>query len=203
MKPLAASPRQVLLFSGHRVDAPDRPAPRLPPALLPRAAAAIGAVLDGLGADARDLGLSQAASGGDLLFSEACVARGVRLCWLLPLPEPAFMAASVGGSAGGADWLARYAALRPRLAEPPRLLVPAPHGTSAQVFERGNRWLLDTALAFGVERLCFVCLWDGGPGDGPGGTAQMVREVQRRGARIHRIDPRELAAQPTGDAPTN
>jgi hypothetical protein len=38
----------------------------------------------------------------------------------------------------------------------------------------------------------FICLWNGGGGDGLGGTAQMYDEVKRRTGRVTWIDTREL-----------
>ena len=78
-------PRQVLLFSGHMVDAPDRPKPRFPSDKVPLAEAAIAKALNGLGVGPDDLALTQGASGGDLIFAEACLARGVRLQLMQPL----------------------------------------------------------------------------------------------------------------------
>ena len=72
----------------------------------------------------------------------------------------------------------------------PDELGPLPKGTSA--FERCNRWLLYSALAQGQHKLRFVCLWDGGGGDGPGGTAHMYDEVKRRTGRVSWIDTRKL-----------
>jgi tetratricopeptide (TPR) repeat protein len=57
-------PRQVMLFSGHMMDAPNRASPRFPPAKETAAAQAIEAELDRLGADAGDLSFCQAAAGG-------------------------------------------------------------------------------------------------------------------------------------------
>lgn len=190
-------PRQVLLFSGHRVDAPGRAAPRFPPALVPSVAAAIGAALDAMGAGPDDLALTQAAAGGDLLFSEACLARDVRLHWMLPLPEAEFIARSVCGSAGPEDWPARYRALKARLVHAPVVMAAAP----GDAFERANRWLVERALSYGLDRLRFICVWDGAAaGDGAGGTAQMVDEVRRHTPRMTWIDTRSLGA-PAGSAP--
>ena len=52
-------------------------------------------------------------------------------------------------------------------------------------FERCNLWLMYSALACGIDKLRFVALWDGGGGDGPGGTAHMYNEVKRRTGRGH------------------
>ena len=201
------APRQVLLFSGHRVDAPGRAQPRFPAAMVPQAAAAIAHALDTLDAGVGDIALAQGAAGGDLLFAEACAVRGVRVQLLLPLPEAEFIEQSVHGSDGDENWPARYVDLRARLHDAPRVmpdeLGPLPaHGNA---FERCNLWLLDSALAYGSDKLRFICLWDGdggdGDGDGPGGTAHMYREVKRRTERVTWVDTRCLGAQ-TG-APMN
>ena len=197
MTSIETPPRQVLLFSGHRVDAPGHARPRFPPALLPRAAAAMAAALDALGAGAGDLALSQAAAGGDLLFAEACLARDVPVRWALPVPEAEFIAHSVGRSAGPEDWPARYRALKARLAEPP-IVVPAAPGDA---FERANRWLLEHALAYGADKLRFICLWDGAAGDGAGGTAHMVAEVRRHTPQMTWIDTRALGPPTSPAAP--
>lgn len=192
----SASPRQVLLFAGHRVDDPGRVPARFPPDRVEAAAAAIGAALDRLAAGPADLAITQGANGGDLLFAEACLARGVPLQLMLAEPEDAFVAHSVAGAAGPHDWLARYRAVRARAAGEPQVM---PTETDAQLdrFERCNLWLLGAALAQGVQRLRFVCLWDGAShGDGPGGTAHLVREVMRRTGRMAWIDTRTLATSP-------
>ena len=69
------APRQVFLFSGHMIDAPDRKDPRFPSDKEPIAATAIAAKLDALGAGPDDLAFCGGACGGDLLFAEACLAR--------------------------------------------------------------------------------------------------------------------------------
>ena len=187
-------PRQVLLFSGHMVDAPDRAKPRLPASRLPQATQALNQVLDALGAGAGDLLLTQGAAGGDLLCAEACRARGVRVQLLLPLAEPAFIEQSVLPSQDGEDWRRRYFELKAALQDPPRImpdeLGPCPKDVNA--FERCNLWLLYSALAWGQDKVRFVCLWDGGGGDGPGGTAHMYNEVKRRTGRVSWIDTRKL-----------
>ncbi|MFT3663914.1 hypothetical protein [Piscinibacter sp.] len=188
------APRQVLLFSGHLVDAPGRPQARFPLAKEDAAARRIGAELDRLDAGAQDLALTQGAAGGDLLFAEACVARGVPLTLLLPLPEREFLERSMRPCEGGEAWCARYRALKAHLREAPRVaddeLGPLPPGEDA--FERANRWLLSSALAFGAARLRFITLWDGAGGDGPGGTRDMVEAVRRARGEVCWIDSRTL-----------
>ncbi len=193
------SPDKVLLFSGHMIDTPDRREPRLPTASENLAAARIGAALDALGAGPGDLAFAQGAAGGDILFGEACLARGVNLQLLLPSPEPEFIAASVLPSSAGEVWRRRYPALCGHLRRAPRImpdaLGPLPldsHCTPGNPYERCNRWLLYSALSYGLDRMHFICLWDGGSGDGAGGTAHMVEEVKKRTSRITWLDTREL-----------
>jgi hypothetical protein len=176
------------------VDAADRPVARFPASKVAVAAARIGAVLDRLGAGPADLALTQGAAGGDLLFGEACVARGVRLCLLLPADEATFVAHSLLPSADGDDWKRRFDALKSRLVaapfEAPAELGELPPG--ADPYERCNLWLLATARRFGAAKLRFVCLWDGGAATGRGGTRHMIDEARRRGAHLEWIDSREL-----------
>lgn len=193
----AFEPRQVLLFSGHMVDAPGRKEPRFPPHQVPRAQAAIEQALASLGAGPGDLALTQGAAGGDLLFAQACLARGVRLQLLQPIEEERFVAESVLKSSEGEAWHARYLAVRAQLAEPLRS-APAELGApppGVDVWERGNLWLLYTALAHGFDRLRCVLLWNGGGGDGPGGTRHMREAVERRAGHVTWLDTRTLFAR--------
>lgn len=185
-------PRQVFLFSGHMIDAPGRASPRFPAEKESVAAQKIAEALDQLGAGPDGLALTQGACGGDLLFTEACLQRGVKVHWLQPFREADFIRKSV--LQGGETWRKRYLDAKARLALPVRsapqeLGEPPPH---TNPYERCNLWLLYTALASGVDKVRFVCLWNGGGGDGPGGTAHMYREVKRRTGRVYWLDTRIL-----------
>jgi tetratricopeptide (TPR) repeat protein len=185
-------PRQVILFSGHMVDVPNRPAPRFPADKEPIAARKIAEALEQLGAGPEDLALSQAAAGGDLLFLEACQQRGVRCQILLPLPEPEFIERSIRPSTGGDKWRERFFRVKEQLKDSMRImpveLGPLPR--SVDPFERCNLWLLYTTLAWGLDKVRFICLWNGGGGDGPGGTEHMYKEVKQRTGRVTWIDTR-------------
>jgi len=189
-----AAPRRTILFTGHMVDAPDRATPRFPATRVDAAARRIAAVLDEIGAGPDDLALTQGAAGGDLLFAEACLARAVPLRLLLPLAEPEFVAASLLPVVDGAAWQARFRAVVARLDAPPREAPVAlgPLAPDDDAFVRANLWLLDSALAFGADKLICICLWDGGGGDGPGGTRHLVDAVRGAGGRVVRIDSRSL-----------
>jgi tetratricopeptide (TPR) repeat protein len=189
-------PRQVILFSGHMVDAPERKEPRLPDDKAHAAGERIAAALEQLGAGPEDLAFCQAAAGGDLLFLEACRQRRVHCQVLLPFPEPEFIEKSIAPSANSGEWRARYFAIKDELAATgsirimPEELGPLPAGVDP--YERCNLWLLYSALACGVEKARFVCLWNGAGGDAPGGTAHMLNEVKRLTGRVTWIDTRTL-----------
>jgi tetratricopeptide (TPR) repeat protein len=193
-KPENWQPRQVFLFSGHMIDAPGRQPPRFPAVKESAAVQKIGEALDQLGAGPDDLALAQGASGGDLLFLEACKERGVRMQLLLPLEEPDFIDRSILPSDGGDKWRDRFYRLTSGLKDAP-LIMPdelGPLPKDVDAFERCNLWLLYTALSYGIDKVRFICLWNGGGGDGLGGTAHMYEEVKRRTGRVTWIDSRSL-----------
>jgi len=188
-------PSQVILFSGHMIDAPDRATPRFPPDKETIAAQKIAEALEQLGAGPADLALTQGACGGDLLFTEACLQRGVKVHWLQPFGEPDFVDKSVVRC--GETWRKRYLDAKTKLAEPIRsapeeLGDPPPNAEPGYPYERCNLWLLYTALACGIDKVRFVCLWNGGGGDGPGGTEHMYNEVKRRTGQVTWIDIRQI-----------
>ena len=192
MSEAEAGPRHVLVFSGHRVDAPGRTPPRFPDTKSEHAGVVIEDALRRLDVGPKDLALTQGSSGGDLLFAEAAARLGAHVQLMQPAPEPRFIEESVRASANGDAWVRRYQALRARLETAPRELPEAAGAPGVDRFERCNRWLLETALGWGPERVRFVCLWDGSPSGKPGGTAHMVDEVRRVGVPITWLDARML-----------
>lgn len=188
-------PRQVFLFSGHMIDETGRALPRFPAGKEAIAAQKIAEALDQSGAGPEDLALTQGACGGDLLFSEACLQRGVKVQWLQPSSEPEFIQNSV--IRGGEAWRNRYLNARDKLARPqraaPEELGNPPHNSEqGYPYQRCNLWLLYTALAWGLNKVRFICLWNGGGSDGPGGTSHMYNEVKKRTGKVVWIDSRNL-----------
>jgi hypothetical protein len=111
---------------------------------------------------------------------------------LQPFEELWFIENSVAN--GGESWLDRYHAIKHKLDTPP-LAAPlelGPLPKEMDAYERCNLWLLASALAYGAEKVRFVCLWDGGGGDGPGGTAHMMKEVKKKNGRVIWLDTRKL-----------
>jgi hypothetical protein len=182
---------RVLLFSGHMVDQPDRKLPRFPASRIAAAGRAINAELDRLGVGPGDRAVTSGASGGDLLFALACLARGVAIEIYLPFSGDRFVQASVLPS--GTQWLAMFDDV---LAHPGTVLhVLSPTDDDAEdgnAFARCNLTMLQRALELARGPIDLVCLWDGSVGDGPGGTEHMVGAVRAQGGRVHWIDTRAL-----------
>ena len=184
------SPRKVALFSGHMIDAPDRPSPRFPPDKEPIARRAIDDALDDLDVGGADLAVCGGACGGDLLFAEAATARGARLELYIPFDEATFLKNSVDFA--GDAWRDRFDAMKARatLHIRPDELGPLPAG--ADPYELNNLWMLAQARRFGANTLDFVCLWNGQSGDGPGGTRHMMEEAQKAGGQAIWLDTSKL-----------
>ena len=188
-----AEPLQVILFSGHMIDGPDRKEPRFPEAKTEATRQRIRAILEQLGAGPADLAISGAACGGDLLFAQACLERGARVELRVPMLENEFLEASVNFA--GAHWSDLYDRVKAhpnsKILVLPQELGPTQSGVNP--FERSNLWMLYSALAHGVPKVTGVLLWDRKPADGPGGTQHMHDLVARlTGRRPIVIDPAEL-----------
>jgi hypothetical protein len=203
-KPAAtAPPLRVLVFSGHRIDAPGRKKPRFPAACEPLAVAAIEAAISQAGGDtapARMLGIAGGASGGDILFHETCARMGSPSALKLAIPRDAYIVQSVAVE-GQPAWIERFNALHQRCDE--RGAVAELGSTDAlprwlskvkdyDLWERNNRWTLLSALAYGADKVRLIVLWDGQSGDGPGGTEHMVQTARAAGAQVQHLDTREL-----------
>lgn len=183
-------PQNVVLFSGHMIDAPDRKTPRFPPKRVPIAASTIAATLAEIGVAPGDLAICGGACGGDLLFAKACLAERMRLEIYIPLGEPEFLANSVDFA--DSDWHDRYFAAKAKatLHVAPDELGPLGEGDNA--YERNNQWMLRSATRFGGERMVFISLWNGEGGDGPGGAKHLMDEARKRTSRVHWLDTTKL-----------
>jgi hypothetical protein len=192
----AASPR-VILFTGHRIDAPDRQKPRFPPDQEDQARAMILAAVSQEKAKAAGklLGISGGASGGDILFHEVCEELDIPTKMYLVLPKIEYIKASVAD--GGPRWVERFKRLFDQ--KQPEILSDSgelPRWLRAKkdysIWQRSNLWMLYTALAISHDNLTLLALWNGQAGDGPGGTEDMVERARDRGATFIHLDARKL-----------
>ncbi|HEY9619118.1 MAG TPA: tetratricopeptide repeat-containing protein, partial [Crinalium sp.] len=184
-----AKPAQVFLFTGHMIDQPDRPKPRLPAAMEAEVVQSIEKTLEKLEANSNCIAITPGlACGGDILFVEACLHYNMRIEIYLPFEPSEFIQGSV--SFAGDSWVERFY----RILNHPNItlhLQPERLGTvpdGENVYGRNNRWTLYATLMHDIRRVRLIALWDGQSGDGPGGTADMVRQVRQLGGIVEHID---------------
>src|SRR3954453_5378995 len=172
---------KLVVFSGHMIDAPDRRTPRFPPskedeikALLEKQLAAMNA----------GIGFSSAASGSDILFLEAMIARGGTIHLVLPWPAEEFVKTSVA-VAGDGDWMKRFEYVLDRAASI-RVLGQLYMPGSATGFEYCNLSMNGLARIFARSLdldITPLAVWDGYAG-APGGTGSFVRYWRNHGIPV-------------------
>jgi len=183
-------PDRVFLFSGHMVDAPDRDTPRFPPEKVPIARGAISSILAQLAISERDLAICGGACGGDLLFASLVKSAQTPLEIYLPFTIEVFLKASV--EFAGPMWRGLFQDIQRSSTLHQLPLEGYSYPSCKSPYEENNRWMLEAASRFGPTRVELICLWDGKDGDGPGGTAHLIDEVQRRKGRTHWINTNNL-----------
>lgn len=191
-----AAPR-VVLFTGHRIDSSDRRESRFPPKKENQARAMILAAVseEKDKAAGKLLGISGGASGGDILFHEICEELSIPTKMYLALPKNDYIKASIAD--GGLKWVDRFN----RLFEEKQPEVLSDTGELSRwlhtkpgynIWQRSNLWMLHSALAISDDNLKLIALWNGEIGDGSGGTQDMVKRAQDRGATFIHLDARKL-----------
>ena len=170
---------KLVVFSGHMIDAPDRRNPRFPMAkesevkeLLEKQLAAMNA----------GIGFASAASGSDILFLEAMLARGGTIHLVLPWPAEEFEKTSVAIAPEG-SWVERFHKVLAQAASI-RVLGELYMPGSATGFEYCNLAMNGLARLFARSldlEITPLAVWDGFAG-APGGTGSFVRYW-----RTHRV----------------
>lgn len=192
-------PARVLIFTGHRIDAPERAQPRFPSQAERKARAMIRSAVEAelTGVEGEVIGYAGGASGGDILFHEVCDELEIGTWLLLAGPRDDYVKASVQDA--GPDWVRRFDQLHRRLESQTRVLsqtleLPRWLRSAADysIWQRNNLWQLETALAYGSAATTLIALWNHEAGDGPGGTEDMVRIAKECGATTVILDAREL-----------
>src|ERR671923_588102 len=190
-------PTHVLLFTGHRIDTPDRKTPRFPAAKEKHARAMIFEAVRSARAKVKGplFGIAGGASGGDILFHEICEALEIQSEMYLVLPKNDYIKASVAD--GGPDWVERFNRLYDKakakiLSDSDRLPRWLRAKKGYDIWQRSNLWMLHSALAISQDHLTLIALWDGARGDGPGGTEDMVERAKDRGATFIHLDAKKL-----------
>ncbi len=201
LQPKEPPPRdRVVVATGHRADAPGRP----PPGRFPNTAACIdktkGWLRQALEAEKKETagtlyGIAGAASGVDLLFHEVCKELGIPTKVCLPIPIEDYRRESVAD--GGPDWVEKFNHF---VAENPPVILSDSDELPAWaagikdygVFQRGNIWMMQYALLRPNADVTLIALWNQKAGEGPGGTADMVKLAKSHGAKVQEENSDEL-----------
>lgn len=187
---------RVIVFCGHRIDEPNRSIPRFPPHLEKPV---FTAIRERLQQTRGQVGYASAASGSDILFLEAILSIGGECNIVLPYERERFMADSV--IPAGSNWLERCN----RVMGAARELVIASESKppdNATSYEYSNRLLHGLAQIRARQlhtELIPMAVWNGQPGDGPGGTASTVSYWRQWTPSVEVIDIASLLQQ-TGQA---
>ena len=190
--------KRILLFTGHRVDAPNREKPRFPAAKEEVAKQKIKEAVAGEMTTSGRIayGIAGGASGGDILFHEVCEELGIPTQLYLALPRGEYVTESVASA--GPKWVDRFDRLHKKLPvrilsnsdELPRWLRDKPNYS---LWQRNNLWMLHNALAdAGGENVALIALWNGEKGDGPGGTEDLVQKARERGAKTVILNTKDI-----------
>ena len=170
---------KLVVFSGHMIDAPDRRTPRFPASKEPEIKELLEKQLAAMSAG---IGFASAASGSDILFLEAMLARGGTIHLVLPWPAEEFVKTSVA-MAGDEAWVERFHKVLDRAASI-RVLGELYMPGSATGFEYCNLAMTGLARLFARSldlEITPLAVWDGYAG-APGGTGSFVRYW-----RTHRV----------------
>jgi hypothetical protein len=186
-----------LVFTGHMVDLPGRSPPRFPPEFEDAARfeveRRIARHTEGCSKTSAK-GFASLARGGDILFHEICRNFGFDTVIVLPFPPDLFLKTSVEGAEGG-DWPRRFQKLWDETPPARRYVLGLPQTDDA--YALCNERVLQLAQQNAAVQL--IALWDGGGGDGPGGTADLIARAKRQSGREPDIiDPKDLIKQREG-----
>ncbi len=160
---------QVIVFSGHMFDAPDRISPRFPESMEAYVRAELQKRLEKLNPG---IGVCSAACGADFLFIEEMLARGADVRIVLPWPKEDFIRSSVG-----AKWKDRFSLILEKATATVYLSQQTEPKKSNLGYEYLNQSICGLAIIGSKlvgAKLVPMAVWDTKPGDGLGGTASFV-----------------------------
>lgn len=172
----------VVVVSGHMVDAPGRSQPRFPHHQVPRVTARVRDQLARWRVGPGTELLTGGARGADIIAAEVALGRGAAVRLVLSHEPDVFVANSV--ALPHTDWEVRFRALIGRAT------IEVVGGAEADVYARTNQRILERAREVDDHPRALI-VWDGGQGDGPGGTSDFVARLGHRAGHDHVvvIDP--------------
>jgi class 3 adenylate cyclase/tetratricopeptide (TPR) repeat protein len=183
----------VVVFAGHMIDRPNRPAPRFPAQVEKEVKRAISQRLKELNAG---FGYASVACGSDILFHEAMLERDGEIHIVLPYEKKFFLEDSVD-IVGNPEWVTRCEAVSARAIEVQESAKRSQIcGRVSYIFANLLLHGLAAVHAKQLEtRLVPMAVWDGKPGDGPDGTAGTVERWKKLGLEVDVIDLQHILSR--------
>ncbi len=193
---------KVVMFVGHMIDRPNRPAPRFPPAAETQVRRAIMKSLTEMSTRGEHgegfcYGYASCACGADILFHEALKELGGESHVVLPCEKKAFIKNSVAFVAPNPNrprWSRRCEQILGQAAE----VVTASDqqlASGSESYEYANLILHGLAKMKAAQlntELFGLAVWDGNPVDDAGGTADNVKRWEQAGVSLNLIDITKL-----------
>jgi len=197
---------KVVVFAGHMIDQKGRAKKRFPPEIEEQVKGEIRRRIKEWG-DVE--GFSSAACGSDILFLEVLREMGKVVNVVLPYNANDFCKDSV--VVAGERWKSSYHNILDDLKrkreekKPGELYIASDKKDEGSVsYENANMLLLGFATLRAHEigaEIKTLTVWDGKPGDGPGGTSSIVSRWEDIGIKPEIIDPIKLS-QPSSSQKT-
>jgi hypothetical protein len=129
-------------------------------------------------------GVSSVATGADLLFAESCLQLGLPLRVLLPMPQESFRR-----DFATEEWARVEAVLRAAIS-----VEVTGQDASGMETGRSERYY-ECGLETVQQSQMLLCVWDGQPARGLGGTGEIVAFAREMGRRVIWIDSESGAVQ--------
>lgn len=176
----------VIAFAGHMIDHPDRKSQRFPAEAEAAVAGEIRARICNL---KPGFGFASAACGSDILFLEAMLEAGAEISIVLPYNKEEFVRDSVD-FIPASNWAARFERV---LEQSTRVLTASPQKleVGGVSYDYCNQLLLGLATIRSRQldtALLPLAVWNGRPGDGPGGASSVVKNWRALGYNPEIID---------------
>jgi len=184
---------RVAVFTGHIIDRADRATPRFPAQLEAEVRDQIRKELKRLDVG---IGFASAASGSDILFLETVLELGGEAHIVLPYGQDQFVEDSVE-IVPGDGWRDRFQRL---LSQAVEIIT----GSDEKLTEDSTSYEYANLLLTGLAsikaqqletELIPQAVWDRKEGDGPGGTASMIKHWRSMGLEVGLIDLAKILGQ--------
>ncbi len=181
----------AFLFAGHGLDQPHTKTARFPAAHEGEVRYQIDRTLLKRNADANDHAfLSGAGVGSEIIFIEACLARGMTIHIHLPCNEAEYIQNNIRDG----EWRDRYYNIRNHSSvkfyyQQERV---GASGKDRDPYVRNIRWTLYCSLVLGIEKLRLIALWDGktdtAEDEDGRRVGSMVEQMRQLGGRVDHLD---------------